>query len=313
MQTLTRSILENTAFTPLPMRLEGGFSPALATGLSAVHRAQLAAALHLKTKRPLAVICPDDTAAEAMAADLGAFLDKSVPVLVGRELEFYGAEAVSRQTEQRRLAALDALESGGTDVVAVSLPGLLQRAIPPEKLSCAAFTLRRGQTLAIEDAEDRLVRAGYEACDKVEGAGQIARRGGILDLFSPSEREPVRMEFWGDEIDQMAFFDPASQRRGQSTECLRVVPAAETIAISSTARPLADSQPKKAAPHLMPPKRSCCASTASRAAPLLARAPVPVARVSPVDTAPAVGDAPVGCGESDVAWLPVMVPPEDGW
>ena len=211
------------------MRLEGGFSPALATGLSAVHRAQLAAALHLETKRPLAVICPDDTAAEAMAADLGAFLDKSVPVLVGRELEFYGAEAVSRQTEQRRLAALDALEGGGTDVVAVSLPGLLQRAIPPEKLSCAAFTLRRGQTLAIEDAEDRLVRAGYEACDKVEGAGQFARRGGILDLFSPSEREPVRMEFWGDEIDQMAFFDPASQRRGQSTECLRVVPAAETL------------------------------------------------------------------------------------
>ncbi len=229
MQALTKAIFENTALAPLPTRLEGGFSPALVTGLSPVHRAQLAAALYQETGRPLAVVCPDDTAAEAMAADIGAFLGRSVPVLVGRELELYGAEAASRQTEQRRLAVLDALGDEKTDAVVMTLPALLQRAIPPEKLSCAAFTLRRGDTLAIEDVEDRLIRAGYEPCDKVEGTGQFARRGGILDLFSPSEREPVRMEFWGDEIDALAFFDPVSQRRGQSAELIRVVPAAETL------------------------------------------------------------------------------------
>lgn len=229
MKTLTRSILDNPTLTPLPERLEGGFSPALATGLSAVHRAQLAAALHLETGRPLAAICPDDTAAEAMAADLGAFLGKSVPVLVGRELSFYGAEAQSHQTEQRRLGALDALAQGAADAVVISLPGLLQRAIPPEKLSNAAFTLCRGDAIAIEDVQDRLLRAGYESCDKVEGAGQFARRGGILDVFSPSESEPVRMEFWGDEIDEMAFFDVASQRRGQNAKSIRVVPAAESL------------------------------------------------------------------------------------
>lgn len=229
MQKLTRSILDNPTVTPLPERLEGGFSPALVTGLSGVHRAQLAAALHLETGRPVAVICPDDTAAEAMAADVGAFLGTRVRAIGSRELSLYETQAVSRGAEQRRIEALDALVREKTDAVVLSLPGLLQRTAPPQELVRASFTLRRGEETAMEDVTDRLIRAGYEPCDKVEGAGQFARRGGILDLFSPAESEPVRLEFWGDEIDELAFFDPDSQRRGQSADEIRVVPAAETL------------------------------------------------------------------------------------
>ena len=229
MHILTQSILDETILSPLPLRLEGGFSPALVTGLSAVHRAHLAAALALKTERPLVVLCPNDTAAEAMAADLRAFLGVSVPVIGGRDLSFYGAEAVSRQSEQRRLSALDALVTSSVNAVVCSLPGAILRTLPPKTLSNAAFTLKKRQSIAIEDVKDQLIRAGYEACDKVEGVGQFAHRGGILDVFSPSEPEPVRMEFWGDEIDEMAFFDLSDQRRGQSTDALRVIPAAETL------------------------------------------------------------------------------------
>ena len=68
-----------------------------------------------------------------------------------------------------------------------------------------------------------------EEVDEVEGPGQFARRGGILDLFSPAEEQPVRMEFWGDEIDSMGYFDISSQRRDETvTEC-RILPAAEAL------------------------------------------------------------------------------------
>ena len=229
LKTITLSILENKALHPLPSRVEGGSLPALVSGLGPVHRANLAAALHLQTGRPLVALCPDETAAEAMAADLRAFLDKEVCVVVGRDLAFYDAETVSRQTEQRRLAALDALLNEKFDVAVITVPGLLQRSIPPSALSRGAFTLRAGQELAIEDAEDRLVRAGYVPADKVEGPGQFARRGGILDIFSPAASDPVRLEFWGDEIDSLSYFDVSSQRRSGEVKSLRVVPAAETL------------------------------------------------------------------------------------
>ena len=228
-KTITLSILENMSLNPLPARVEGGHLPALVSGLSPVHRAHLAAALHLETERPLVVLCPDETAAEAMAADLRAFLDKEVGLVVGRDLAFYDAETVSRQTEQRRLAALDGLLNENFAAAVITVPALLQRAIPPSALSRAAFSLREGQSIAIEDVQDALVRAGYVPADKVEGPGQFACRGGILDIFSPADADPVRLEFWGDEIDGMAYFDVSSQRRSASVKKLRVVPAAETL------------------------------------------------------------------------------------
>ncbi len=228
MQTLTLSIFEKI-LTPLPSRVEGGFSPALVSGLSAVHRAQLAAAMQLETGRPLAVICPDDTAAETMAADLRSFLGREVVYLPGRDMAFYDVETASRPAEQGRLKALDALQTDETPVAVVTVPGLLQRTLPPEKLALAAFTLKKGQSIVLEEAQNRLVHAGYVICDKVEGPGQFACRGGILDVFSPAMEQPARLEFWGDEIDGISAFDVSSQRRTESLLAVRILPAAETL------------------------------------------------------------------------------------
>ena len=66
--------------------------------------------------------------------------------------------------------------------------------------------------------ETALLRCGYQRTVQVEGPGQFARRGGILDFFSPAEPEPVRVEFWGDEIDSMGRFDVSSQRRTEQIQ-----------------------------------------------------------------------------------------------
>ncbi len=229
MKELFNQILENKEASALPGLMESGGLPALISGLSAVHRANLAAALRSRLGLPLFVICPDDTAAENMARDLQAMLQEEAVVITMREFTLLPAEAVSRRNEQARLAALYRLAEGTVSVAVASVPALMQRAIPPETLRKAAFSLSAAGSYAIEDVEDALMRCGYEKTEQVEGPGQFARRGGILDLFSPADAQPVRMEFWGDEIDSMGFFDTASQRRDQAIDGCTILPAAETL------------------------------------------------------------------------------------
>ncbi len=226
---LVREILRHRELTALPGLAESGGLPALVSGLSAVHRAHLAAALRQETGRPFFVVCPDDTAAENFARDLESFLGIAVPVLGMRDYGFLPAEAASRRGEQQRLSCLAALLSGEAPVAVASVSALLQRTLPPETLREAAFTLDMSRSCEPEKIEAVLLRCGYERTEQVEGPGQFARRGGILDLFSPGADRPLRMEFWGDEIDSMGFFDVSSQRREETAERCRILPAAEVL------------------------------------------------------------------------------------
>ena len=229
MNILINQIFENKEAAALPGLLESGGLPALVSGLSAVHRANLAAALRERSGLPLFVICPDDTAAENFANDLSAMLRQPALSLGMRDFTFYPAEAASRQAEQRRIAVLHALAENRAPVVTASISGLMQRTMPADTLRRAAFTIESSGSYAIEDIEDALLRCGYARTNQVEGPGQFAHRGGILDFFSPADHEPVRIEFWGDEIDSMGYFDVASQRRTEAIERCTILPAAETL------------------------------------------------------------------------------------
>ena len=209
MKTLSLAILENKNLAPLPGSIEGGALPALVSGLGPVP--------------------PDDTAAESMAADLRSFLGQEVEVVGSRDYTFYSSESVSRPAEQRRLRALDGLGEGRVTSAVFTAPALLQRTIPPTGVSRAAFTLRRGQTAAPEDVIDGLLRAGYRSAEQVEGPGQFAHRGGILDIWSTGADAPTRLDFFGDELDTIHAFDASSQRRTDELESIRVLPGAESL------------------------------------------------------------------------------------
>ena len=144
MKAVSLSIFEAPELSGLPQLADGGALPALVTGLSPIHRAQLAAAMAMETNLPLAFVSPDDTSAETAAKNLAAFLGCEVPVIVSRQLTVLSAEGVSRSGEQRRLAALWQLLSGSCRAAVFTISALMQRCIPPQKLSEAAFVLRLG-------------------------------------------------------------------------------------------------------------------------------------------------------------------------
>ena len=238
--------------------LDAGQSPVLVSGVGAASRAQFAAAAQRALGSPLVALCPDDSAAELMRRDLEALLGRRIPLLQSRELNLYSAESASREAERRRIAVLallagerpdegirpyggdgsspehraaspDAAAAEAPAVLVATVAGLVQRCIPREALADLAFTLSVGETVSPEDVECRLLRCGYVRRESVEAPGQYARRGGILDLFTPALATPVRMEFWGDEIDSMGVFDPETQRRTENLETCSVLPAQEAI------------------------------------------------------------------------------------
>ena len=229
MKLLVNQIFENKEAAALPGLLESGGLPALISGLSAVHRANLAAGLRFKTQRPLFVVCPDDTAAENFAKDLHSMLGEEVTILTMRDFTFFAAEAVSRQAEQRRISSLFTMAEGLARVCVVSVSGLMMRTIPPETLKKAAFEIKADGSYQIENIEKALIDCGYVRTEQVEGPGQFARRGGILDFYSPADQAPVRMEFWGDDVDSMGYFDISSQRRTEQINRCVILPAAETL------------------------------------------------------------------------------------
>ncbi|MEG2382606.1 MAG: transcription-repair coupling factor [Oscillospiraceae bacterium] len=203
--------------------------PALIIGPGKTGRANIAAGLRIKTERPLFVVCSDDTAAENFRRDLELFLEEPCETLISRDLNFYGAEGVSHENEQKRIKTLYHMAKGTAPVVICTVTGLLQRTLPPQTLLDAAFTIEDGKTCPPEAAERALVLCGYNRAFQVEGAGQFSRRGGILDFFSPAYESPVRCEFWGDDVDSMGFFDTDSQRRTESLSKCEILPSREII------------------------------------------------------------------------------------
>ncbi len=215
-------------YTSLLESLAEGKSAAV-TGIGQINRTHMMAGLRQDIQNPLVILCQDDMAAKKIQDEWKAFTGETVPVLPGRELTLYDSAVVSRAWEQKRLRQLYDLAQGRTSVQIMTWESLSQRTIPPATLRSAAFQLTVGQEYNMDQLTGRLVDAGYSRCAMVEGPGQFALRGGILDVYSPAEDHPFRAEFFGDELDTMGYFDPDTQRRTENVESVTVLPVAETL------------------------------------------------------------------------------------
>ncbi|MGN0998393.1 MAG: transcription-repair coupling factor [Faecousia sp.] len=201
---------------------------AAVTGIGQINRSHMIAGLRREYSRPIVVLCQDDMAAKKLQEELRAFLEEEAQILPSRELTLYDTAVVSRAWEQKRLRQLFDLLQGKTALQIMTWESMSQRTMPPAVLEQASFTLEVGKEYTMERLALRLTGAGYSRCGMVEGPGQFAIRGGILDIFSPAADAPIRAEFFGDELDTMGFFDPATQRRTENVDNIVILPIGET-------------------------------------------------------------------------------------
>ena len=197
-------------------------------GLPPVPKALIIHSLCEAFSRGALVITPDEAAATKLHSDL-LTLGSRACVYPARDFNFQTAESSSKEYEQKRIGALARVLSGDADILIASAEAVLQRTIPPETLKNRIFRLESGQEITVDDVRLKLVGCGYSACEMVEGPGQFSLRGGILDIFPADRENPVRIEFWGDEIDTIAEFDVLSQRRTEPLSQIFVSPVSEIL------------------------------------------------------------------------------------
>ena len=214
-------------YSALASALRSGESAAV-TGIGQINRSHMISGLTRELHRPTVILCQDDMAARRLQEELKCFLGETAPILPGRDLTMYDAAVVSRSWEQKRLRQLYDLAVGNTRLQIMSWESMSMRTMPKDVLLDAAFSLEVGKEYPIDALIRKLSAAGYSRCGMVEGSGQFAVRGGIIDIYSPAADQPIRAEFFGDELDTMGFFDPQTQRRSENIDSVVILPVGET-------------------------------------------------------------------------------------
>ena len=147
-----------------------------------------------------------------------------------RDLLFYHADIKGNVLTDQRMQVLRALtgkEEGESVTVITTMDAFLDGLPRPEELSESRIMLSPGDVLDFTKFQERLVSLGYERESQIEGPGQFAVRGGILDIYPLTEELPVRIELWGDEIDSIRSFDVESQRSVENLQEITIYPASE--------------------------------------------------------------------------------------
>ena len=185
----------------------------------------LLAALHLCAGRALVALLPEDAdardAGEAAAWYLG---EEQVALLPSRGVRWDSGLEPPPHLVGERARALDVLAAGG--LVCASAAALAEL-LPPPGMRPARIELASDEELGIDGLAEQLALAGYERVERVEERGQFAVRGGLVDVFPTTGREPLRIELFGDEIEAIRAFSPFTQRALRPVERATVYPAAE--------------------------------------------------------------------------------------
>lgn len=207
--------------------------PVLFSGLAGASKALLTAAVLEELKYPgtLLLVVPKPEQTTTWQMDLENLLpDRKVLVFDPAEALPFEVVAANREPTVGRLCVLASLltDKQKPPVVIASAEALLPKLIPPSKWAQAAIFFEVGKEQDLGALAGKLVRSGYERVELVEGPGQFAIRGSILDIY-PFQTKPVRVEFWGDEVSSLRELDPGSQRSGAYTEKIIIWPAREFV------------------------------------------------------------------------------------
>lgn len=197
-------------------------------GLSNIHKAHFAHSITKIKKIPALLIVPDENLAQKMLSDL-TFMGSNAIFYPAREFNFYDIDGQSNEFEHQRINVLSQMLNKNVDIVITTIAAASQLTMPKNILENFCFEVNVDSEISLNEITQKLINSGYKRFDQVDGKGQFSIRGGILDVFSTNSNMPIRIEFWGDLIDSISFFDVSTQRRIKSIKKITLTPAKEII------------------------------------------------------------------------------------
>lgn len=202
-------------------------TPISVAGVSENAASQLIASIDGKLGGNTLVVTYSDMEARQTASDLRLYTDK-VAVFPSKEYIYYNIDTMGRASENARLAVLDKIMCGGVIVVA-SVDALMTYTADRTLFEKNTLEVEPGTAIEPGKLAEKLVAMGYKREEIIEGRGQFSVRGGIVDVYPPSCDDPVRIEFWGDEVDSVRSFDSDTQRTLEPLDSVRIIPATELL------------------------------------------------------------------------------------
>ena len=181
--------------------------------------------IYQTTEKRAIVITYNDNEAKHLSEEFEFYTD-SVHLFPAKEYVYFNVDAKEMSDEQMRLSAIYNFQNAGGILVA-PLEAVLQFTLPKETLEKYTLEFLVGMEYDTEELLETFVKMGYSRVDEVSGKGQFALRGGILDIFSPQNDAPVRIEFFDTEVDSVREFDRMSQRSIDVIDKAVVIPCRE--------------------------------------------------------------------------------------
>jgi len=209
------------------MQIKSTTVSAVPEGVDALHLTGLAS----KAESPMVVYVARDDQAAARMIEFLSFFAPDLPVLDFPAWDCLPYDRVSPNVDvvARRIDTLTRLIATGKGLVVASVSSVLQRVPPRAMFEKASFHAKVGANVEVKSLLAFLDGNGYSRTETVMEPGEYAVRGGIVDLYPPSSPEPLRLDFFGDEVETIRAFDPLSQRTTGKVDQLTLTPVAEIL------------------------------------------------------------------------------------
>ncbi|MFQ6098874.1 MAG: CarD family transcriptional regulator, partial [Armatimonadota bacterium] len=247
MRTLTELLHDCREYRQLMEMVTSRGKCVAAEGASGAGKALLVAAAFLRTGRTCLVVTYNHEQASRLVTDLQAFASRGpdepgdVRLLPATESVIYDGAAPEPHLRAERLDAVDRLLSGSPTLVVTTINAALQLMAPADAVRQHQFMIEVGDEVDRQDLLEHLIAAGYRRENLVDDMGQFSARGGVIDVFPPTRQHPVRMEFFGDQVESIRQFDLETQRSAMHLNSLTIGPAGEvplTRSVAARAAPI---------------------------------------------------------------------------
>ena len=231
MNAIIKNLIDNEKFKDYLKNIKEKISPINILGLTDVAKVQFLVATKAESSSPICLITYNEIQAKKLFKDISYFTSKAV-IFPKKEIVTYDYIAESKDLPYERIEALNRIKNGNVDIIITTIEACMQEMISKDELYSNIIEFKFNKEYNFEEIKDKLVRLGYERTELIEGKGQFSVRGDIIDIALTNVKG-VRIEFWGEEIDSIRYFNISSQRSTEELEEVKIYPAHEYLLTSN--------------------------------------------------------------------------------
>ena len=227
MNTLIKQLPNFDKFNNYMGDVNKKISPIMLSGLVDSSKVHLAYATRFYSEKPICIITYNEIQAKKLIKDLKYF-SENVIFFPKREIVTYDYIAESKDLPYERIECLNKIYDNKAKIIVTTIEAVMQKIVPKEILYKNIMKLKVGDIFNLEELKEKLIYLGYERQELIENKGQFSIRGGIVDI-AVSENKGVRLEFWGDEVDSIRYFNISDQRSTEMLDKILIYPAHEFL------------------------------------------------------------------------------------